>query len=143
MPILRWACAHGEAPPVTVAADSIVHLAPWDDSVDSNVIHITGPGEIEWFGWGHACTKRVLFDAGIILRHASQMQLLGLQDRAISEPSIGVYVSEGNGFWNEISFVATGAAEISRRLDAILSRLDEVESSLADIRLRQHAPTDA
>jgi hypothetical protein len=143
MPILRWRCAHGEAPAVTVAAQRIVHLAPWDDSVDTNVVHITGPGEIEWFGWGHACTKRVLFEAGIILRHASQMQLLGLQDRAISEPSIGIYVSEGDGYWNEISFIATGAAEITRRLDAILSRLDEVESSLADVKRIKHAPTEA
>jgi hypothetical protein len=101
MPILRWRAAHGDAAPVTLACAPTVHLAPWDDRIDSNIIHITeGSGPIQSFGWGQACTKRVLFDQGIILKHSGRLQLLGLRDREITEPAIGIYSTTGDGYWN-------------------------------------------
>ena len=136
MPILRWDAAHGDAPPVRVACAQTVHLAPWDESVDTNIIHITGPGTIESFGWGHASTKRVLFDAGILLKHSRFLQLLGLRDREINEPAIGIYATTGDGYWNEISFTATGAAETVRRLDSIDARIDAILWRLEEIEYR-------
>ena len=136
MPILPWDCAHGDAAPVSVACEPVVHLSPWDDRIDTNIIHITGCGTIKSFGWGQASTKRVLFDAGIILKHSDFLQLLGLRDREINEPAIGVYATVGDGYWNEISFTETGAAETVRRLDAIDARLDAYFWRLDEIETR-------
>jgi hypothetical protein len=136
MPILPWDCAHGDAAPVSVACEPVVHLSPWDDRIDTNIVHITGSGTIESFGWGQASTKRVLFDAGIILKHSDFLQLLGLRDREINEPAIGVYATVGDGYWNEISFTETGAAETVRRLDAIDARLDAYFWRLDEIETR-------
>ena len=150
MPILRWNAAHGDAPPVHVACAPVVHLAPWDDSIDTNIVHITGQGIIVSFGWGQASTKRVLFDAGIILKHSSHLQLLGLQDREISQPAIGVYATMGDGYWNEISFTATGPAEmmrrfnnIDRRIDALMLRLEEIENRLCELIAQEQAKNGA
>lgn len=131
MPILRWRCAHGEAPAVRLACAHCVDLAPADDSVDSNVVHIVGEGEIESFGDGPPILKRVLFEAGITLKHSANLQLLGCRDRIIVTPSIGLYASDGAGQWNEVHFTATGAGEVIRRLDAIEAWLSDVESRLA------------
>jgi hypothetical protein len=149
MPILRWNAAHGDAAPARVACAQTVHLAPWDDSIDTNIIHIAGPGTIDSFGWGQASTKRVLFDAGITLKHSRHLQLLGLRDREIDEPAIGVYATMGDGYWNEISFTATGAAEtvrqlnsINRRLDAMYLRIEEIEERLCEL-IAQEQQRDA
>jgi hypothetical protein len=136
MPILRWNAAHGDAAPRHVACAPVVHLAPWDESVDTNIVHITGGGTIKSFGWGQASTKRVLFDAGILLKHSNHLQLLGLRDREINEPAIGVYATMGDGYWNEISFAATGAAETVRRLDDVNARLDAMFLRLEEIENR-------
>jgi hypothetical protein len=129
-----------------VACARLVHLAPWDESVDTNIVHVTGRGAIESFGWGQASTKRVLLDAGIILNHSKHLQLLGLQDREINEPAIGIYATTGDGYWNEISFTATGAAEpvrrldaIDRRLDAMFWRLEEFENRVAELERKKNA----
>jgi hypothetical protein len=149
MPILHWNAAHGDAPPRRVACAQTVHLAPWDDSVDTNIVHVTGPGTIESFGWGQACTKRVLFDAGIVVKHSRRLQLLGLRDREIDEPAIGVYATTGDGYWNEISFAATGEKEtlrqlnsINRRLDAMYLRIEEIEERLCEL-IAQEQERDA
>ncbi|HEY2245253.1 MAG TPA: hypothetical protein VGH47_13730 [Xanthobacteraceae bacterium] len=133
MPILQWNAAHGDAAPISVACESVVHLAPWDNSIDTNIVHIVGQGTIQSFGWGQASTKRVLFEAGIVLKHSEHLQLLGLQDREINEPAIGIYATAGDNYWNEISFTATGAAETIRRLDAIVQRLEDVENRLFEL----------
>jgi hypothetical protein len=131
LPILQWRCAHGEAPAVAVACARTVELAPRDDSVDSNVVLIEGAGTIEWFGNGPPIVKRVLFPAGIELLHnPPRLQLLSCQDRNITTPAIGLYASDGSGHWNEVHFTATGAQEITRRLDRIEQRLAEIEHSL-------------
>ncbi|MEH2565317.1 hypothetical protein [Bradyrhizobium sp. AZCC 2289] len=91
MPILRWRCAHGEAPAVSLACASTVEIAPPDDSVDSNVVLIEGGGTIEWFGEAPPVIKRVLFQAGITLKHnPPQLSLLSCRDRYISTPAIGL-----------------------------------------------------
>ena len=150
MPILRWDCAHGDAAPVHVACAPVVHLSPWDGRIDTNIVHIVGHGTIQSFGWGQASTKRVLFEAGIVLKHSAHLQLLGLQDREINEPAIGVYATTGDGFWNEISFTATGATETVRRLDdidarleAMLWRLDELENRVCALLAQEQAKNAA
>lgn len=131
MPILQWRCAHGEAPAVAVACARTVELAPIDDSVDSNVVLIEGAGTIEWFGDGPPILKRVLFPAEITLLHnPPRLQLLTCQDRKITTPAIGLYASDGNGRWNEVHFTATGAEEITRRLQRIEQRLADIERGL-------------
>ena len=122
---------------------AFVHLSPWDDSVDSNIVHITGQGTIKSFGWGQASTKRVLFEAGIVLKHSAHLQLLSLQDREINEPAIGIYATTGDNYWNEIFFTATGAAETVRRLEAIFWRIEELEARLFELERSQpqHAAT--
>ncbi|WP_128941050.1 hypothetical protein [Bradyrhizobium zhanjiangense] len=130
MPILRWRCAHGEAPAVTLACARTVALAPEDDSVDSNLVHITGSGAIASFGKGPPIIKRVLFEAGITLEHSAKLQLLCCMNRIITVPAIGLYACDGNGHWNEVHFTETGAREISRRLDRIEARLEQIERHL-------------
>ncbi|TYL87426.1 hypothetical protein [Bradyrhizobium cytisi] len=130
MPILQWRCAHGEAPAVTLACAETVELAPVDESVDSNVVHITGKGSIFSFGKAPPVLKRVLFEAGITLEHSPGLQLLCCVRRRITVPSIGLYASDGFGHWSEVHFTETGARELSRRLDKIEQRLDEIERRL-------------
>ncbi len=94
MSILQWRCAHGEAPAVTLACARTVEIAPHDDAVDSNVVLIEGSGVIEWFGEAPPVIKRVLFQAGITLRHnPPQLSLLSCMDRTITTPAIGLYAS--------------------------------------------------
>lgn len=127
MPILQWRCAHGEAPAVTLACSLVVPLAPSDDSVDSNLVHITGTGTILSFGYAPPILKRVLFDPGITLVHSASLQLLCCRNRAIGTAAIGLYASDGRRRWSEVHFTETGAREISRRLDRIEARLAEIE----------------
>jgi hypothetical protein len=141
MPILRWRAAHGDAAIIRLACADTVHLSPWDGRVDSNIVHIAGQGVISSFGWGQAVTMRVLFDGGIILKHSAHLQLLGLQDREIAEPAIGIYCSDGNSYWNEINFTETGAREFVRRLDAIDARLDAIVWQLDEHETRITATT--
>jgi len=137
MPILRWRCAHGEAPAVRLACAHCVNLAPPDDSVDSNVVHIVGEGTIESFGDGPPVLKRVLFEAGITLKHSACLQLLSCDDRYITTPSIGLYACDGAGQWNEVHFTATGAGELIRRCDAIEEWLDAIEARLEQLEKAQ------
>jgi hypothetical protein len=128
VPILRWECAHGDAWPVTLACARTVEIAPSDDSVDTNLVRIAGGGTIDWFGEGPPITKRVIFDPGVRLVHRPPAQtLLTEADRIITALSIGTYSCDGEGHWLEIHFTSTGAAEFSRRLDAIEQRLDRIE----------------
>ena len=131
MPILRWRCAHGEAPAVTLACARTVEIAPLDDAVDTNLVRIEGDGTIEWFGEAPPIIKRVLFQAGITLKHnPPQLSLLSCRDRYITTPAIGLYASGGDGCWSEVHFTETGVRELSRRIDAILERLEEIERRL-------------
>jgi hypothetical protein len=131
LPYLPWGCAHGEVPAVTLACADTVEIAPLDDSVDSNVVHIRGGGTIRSFGEAPPILKRVLFDSDITLIHSPALQLLSCMDRRITTASIGLYASDGFGHWNEVHFTETGAREFSRRLDRIEARLEEIERRLA------------
>jgi hypothetical protein len=130
LPILQWRCAHGEAPAVALACARVVEIAPLDDSVDSNLVHITGKGSIASFGEGPPIVKRVMFEPGITLEHSAKLQLLCCTSRQITAPAIGLYACDGNGHWNEVQFTETGARELSRRLDRIEQRLAEIERRL-------------
>jgi hypothetical protein len=131
LPILQWRCAHGEAPAVTLACASIVRIAPPDDAVDSNLVRIEGDGTIEWFGEAPPVIKRVLFQAGITLKHNPPwLSLLSCWDRYIVTPAIGLYASGGDGCWSEVHFTETGVRELSRRIDMILERLENIERRL-------------
>jgi len=50
MSTVPWACAAGDAPPVTLPCAATVAIAPPDDSVDTNNVVITGTGTIYSFG---------------------------------------------------------------------------------------------
>ena len=50
MSTVPWACAAGDAPPVTLSCAATVAIAPPDDSVDTNNVVITGTGTIYSFG---------------------------------------------------------------------------------------------
>ncbi len=143
MPLLRWRAEHGEAPIVTLACARTVELSPADGSVGSNTVYIKGEGVIESFGngpsgdtdpqgrrWGLAITKTVLFDAGITLKQSARIATLSERDRQMLTPSVGIYRCNGGSNWGEILFAATGAAEVSRRLDEIERRLAEFERQL-------------
>lgn len=129
MPVIPWNCAHGEAPSVLVRCDGpTVEIAPYDDSVDSNSVLVHGPGTIYAFGPGPPIVKRVMFSPGITLKHNPPiLSLLTCQDRVIATPAVGTYARNGDGQWSEIHFSATGSAEVSRRMDALESRLAELE----------------
>ena len=133
MPILQWRCAHGEAPAVVLACGRTVEIAPPNDAVDSNLVRIEGDGTIEWFGEAPPVIKRVLFQAGITLKHNPPLlSLLCCADRIITTPAIGLYASGGDGGWSEVHFTETGARELSRRLDKIEQRLAEIERRFED-----------
>ncbi|WFU19442.1 hypothetical protein [Bradyrhizobium sp. CB3481] len=131
MPILQWRCAHGDAPAQTLSCAETVAIAPLDDSVDSNIVRISGCGTIAWFGDGPAITKRIIFGPGIVVVHnPPRLELLTDADRHISALSIGIYSCQGSGNWLEIHFTSTGAAELSRRIDAMEQRLATIERRL-------------
>lgn len=144
MPLLRWRAEHGEAPIVTLACARTVELSPADGSVGSNTVYIRGEGTIESFGnappgdidpqgreWGLAITKTVFFDAGIVLKQSERIATLSERDRVMLTPSVGIYRCNGGSNWGEVLFAASGAAEVSRRLDAIDERLAEIERRLS------------
>jgi len=140
LPILRWRCAHGEAPAVTLACARTVEIAPLDDAVDSNVVRIEG-GRHHRMVRGEAppVIKRVLFQAGITLKHnPPQLSLLCCVDRYITTPAIGLYASGGDGCWSEVHFTETGTRELSRRIDSILERLEEIERRLEPMTTDHH-----
>jgi hypothetical protein len=129
VPILQWRCAHGEAPPVTLACARCVAIAPLDDTVDTNAVRIKGEGIIESFGEGPPIVKRVMFASGITLKHnPPRLELLTGRNRVITEPAVGLYACAGGDAWYEIQFSMTGAGELSRRLDAIERRLAAIEA---------------
>jgi hypothetical protein len=131
LPILQWRCAHGEAAAVTLACARTVEIAPLDDAVDTNLVLIEGTGTIEWFGEAPPIIKRVLFQAGVTLKHnPPRLSLLSCMDRIITTPAIGLYASLGDSHWSEVHFTETGARELSRRLDRIEARLAEIERHL-------------
>jgi hypothetical protein len=143
MPLLRWRAKHGEAPVVTLACARTVELSPANGSVGSNTVYIKGEGTIESLGngpsgeidpqgreWGLAITKTVFFDAGITLKHSLQLTTLSLRDRVMLTPSVGIYRCNGGRIWGEVFFAATGAADVSRRLDDIEMRLARIEKSI-------------
>lgn len=139
MPILQWRCAHGEAAPVTLACARRVALAPLDDSVDSNAVRIKGEGSIESFGAGPAIVKRVMFAAGITLKHnPPQLELLAGCDRDITAPAVGLYACAGGDAWYEIHFTMTGRDEPSRRIDELEQRIAALEAAIEHaIQVRQ------
>jgi hypothetical protein len=132
LPILRWTCAHGEAAGVTLACAEIVAIAPFDDSVDTNVVRIEGEGEIAWFGDGPPVIKWVIFGPSITLKNSDRLELLCGTDRVVTTPAVGRYMCDGEGHWSELHFAATGNADLSRRLDAIERRLSTIEARLKE-----------
>ncbi|MCA1452144.1 hypothetical protein I6F35_02805 [Bradyrhizobium sp. BRP22] len=149
MSILPWRCEHGEPPIVDVACARLVDLSPEGGGVKGNTVCIKGAGIIESFGrgpsgsidpHGRACavavTKTVLFDAGITLKHSEHLKLLSLRDRVLDQAAIGIYRCNGDGDWIELHFTATGEAELGRRLETVLRRLDEIDERLKRLERR-------
>jgi hypothetical protein len=130
VPVILWQCAHAEAPAVPLRCAPTVAIAPPDDSVDSNLVLIEGSGRITWFGDGPPILKRVMFSPQtcITLQHnPPSLSLLSCRDRTITAPAVGMYAADGAGHWSEVHFSGTGAAEISRRMDAIEQRIADLE----------------
>lgn len=114
-----------------MACAPTTEIAPLDDSVDSNLVHIMGTGTIEWFGEARPVIKRVLFQAGITLKHnPPRLSLLSCRDRMIITPAIGLYATLGDNCWSEVHFTETGVRELSRRIEMILERIEEIERRL-------------
>ena len=139
MPILRWRCAHGEAPALTLACGPRVAIAPLDDSVDTNAVRIKGEGVIESFGEGPPVVKRVMFAPGITLKHnPPALELLTGRDRIITSPAVGLYACVGGDAWYEILFSMSGRDEPSRRIDELEQRITTLEAVIeAAIKLRE------
>lgn len=149
MPILPWACAHGEPPAVTLDVASTVAISPPDDSVDTNSVVIVGEGTINSFG---VCdcpiTKRVAFlpvgvagaatQAGppsIVLVNSVALNLLGKNDRTITVQSYGEYSCDGNDVWTETAFTATGVALTEVRVNELEQRVTDLEARLTEVEL--------
>ena len=144
MPILQWRCAHGEAPAISLACAPTLALATLDDSVDSNLVFIKGEGLIRWFGEGPPILKRVMFGPGIMLDHnPPQLSLLSCRLRQILRPAVGLYACDGAGHWSEIHFTETGVRELSRRIELIEARLDDIEWQLDQLATQQRERIDA
>ena len=107
-----------------------VAIAPLDDSVDTNAVRIQGEGSIESFGEGPPIVKRVMFAAGITLKHnPPRLELLtGRRSRTSPSPAVGLYACAGGDAWYEVHFTMTGARELSRRLDELEQRLAALEA---------------
>lgn len=157
MPILPWACAHGEAAPVVLACAELVDIAPPDDSVDSNAIIIEGEGEILSLGFGPGgfIRKRIVFRPTpgepdgpaptIILQHnPPQLTLSTGSAREITEESYGEYVCNDQGHWFELYFTGTGASSAENKLIALERRINELElkQSKRDRKRTKHSTGD-
>ena len=69
-----------------------------------------GEGIIESFGEGPPIVKRVMFAAGITLKHnPPRLELLTGRNRVITAPAVGLYACAGGDAWYEIQFSMTGA----------------------------------
>ena len=138
MAIIPWQCAHGDAPPITLAAAATVAIAPADDSVDTNAVVIVGAGDIHSFGEGPGgyIVKRVVFRPGdretITLHDGPSLVLVTRGDRTIRDEAFGSYVCDDEHRWVELYFTATGTASIERVLAALERRIAELEKRLAE-----------
>ena len=129
MSTVPWDCAQGDAPAVFLPCAATVALAPPDDSVDTNIVIVTGSGTITSFGPSPqaqqgldengvllptvavGCTKVVVFEPSssstIVLTNGAQLALLGAVNRTISNRSIGTYTVDNDNNWIEQSFADT------------------------------------
>jgi hypothetical protein len=126
-------CAHGDAASVTLQCADVVALAPLDDSVDTNFVHIEGMGTITSFGEGPRITKRVLFlptdGATITLVNSPALVLLAGKQRIIRGTAHGEYICDGEGRWIESYFAETGVLAVEHRIDELERRMAELEKS--------------
>jgi hypothetical protein len=141
LPILPWACAHGDAPAIALVCAPVVAIAPADDSVDSNDIAITGFGAINSFGaCPYTITKKITFspDAGktITLTNSAALQTLLGANRVIAVHSIGSYHCDGLDNWTEISFTATGSATLEARVTALESAMTTLQNRVTAVENR-------
>jgi hypothetical protein len=143
LPILPWACAHGEPPAVTLVCAATVALAPPDDSVDTNAVVITGFGSITSFGNGPAgvpIEKRVTFrpDATktITLTHSAALVLLPGVNRVINATAIGTYLFDGISKWTETSFSGSGASDSNQQIAALAARVTNLETAMTTLQGR-------
>lgn len=142
MPILQWRCAHGEAKPVTLARSRFMQIAPPDNTVDSNAVRIQGIGTIESFGEGPPIVKRVMFPAGVTLKHSPRLELLTERDRVMTSTSVGLYACVGGDAWYEIHFTASGRDEPTRRIAELEQTVAALERRIAELEVRQRASVE-
>ena len=165
MPIVPWACAHGEAPPVTLRCSSTVDIAPADDSVDTNLVIIEGRGEIDSFGSGPGgfIRKQIVFRPSaptlpgdlpapggggpkptITIRHNPPWLLTATQrDRVITSETYAEFVCNDVGNWFELFFTATGAAAYENLIEALDVRVNDLEQRLAKLERKKAKRTSA
>lgn len=148
MPALVWECAHGDSPPVVLENDTTVDISPPDDSVDSNMVQITGNGHIRNFGLGPGfwITKRVEFlGNNVTLVDGPNLVLLTGANRSISGPAYGTYRCDSTGVWTEISFNNFGAMsmeDVKAKLQDLEARISQLEKSNALSRSRNSSHRD-
>jgi hypothetical protein len=111
MPLTTWNCARSEAAPVTLQCADVVAISPADDSVDSNIIIITGSGTITSFGdCSYYIEKRISFkpSGNITLVNSASLNLLGRKNRTFNDWSYGTYQCDSQNNWHEIYFTPVG-----------------------------------
>ena len=129
MPVLTWTCAHGDSPAVTLPLAATTAISPADDSVDANIVVITGTGTIYSLGpCAYPITKQLIFGAGVTLAHSAQLTLLtGGDDRVIPGPSVSTFMTHGDGVWKEISFSTL------QTVDPLTGAVNDLEDQLAQV----------
>jgi len=105
---IHYVAALGNAPEKPINAAALTDL----DSIDSNRIHVIGPVSpdpvvtIGSFGPGTLVTKRVRFDARIIIHHNPPNLLLPIAvDRTTNPGDVGKYYADANGVWREEQWI--------------------------------------
>jgi hypothetical protein len=144
MAFMPWECAHGDAPSVTLPVAATVPIAPSDDSVDTNIVTISGTGTISSLGpvpavtddngnlvnWG--TTKQVTFSPSggniVVVHNPPNIVLIGLANRTITSPSMSKFQTSSTG-WLEIS-TQTVALNLEGQIATLEARVAALEARL-------------
>jgi hypothetical protein len=147
LPKAQFDCALGNAP------EAIMSLSPSSgvinlDSISTNRIHLTGPGnQVYWYGPvdtsvtpGGTVTKRVNLDGGItIVHYPPYMTLLKGANRLTADGDVQVITGDGNGYWQEEEYNNIGSGsggsvvDMQGEISALQSRCTALENRCTTI----------
>src|SRR5215471_5559883 len=142
MPIIPWACAHGDAEWAIIPCARTTMLG----SADSNRVIITGGGSIESFGpsprhldRGVPCTKVIFFDPSweIELVPSDHLALLGSGRRTIRGKGFATFSCDSRDHWTENSFQSLDWSQ--HDLEALIDVVQELCQGKPSLRRRVEA----